>query len=113
MIVRVRLDNSTLKEMADAMGHCGNIASSALVLATERSDDIEVPTVITLMLLKKLCDVNITAQLEMKIPENMTQLATVAGLDIEQIRIDAFAAMEELIDDYWKNTKLKRRDFSG
>ncbi len=104
---------TSLSQMADDMGHCGNIASSALVLASERSSDINVPIVITLMMLKKLCDVNITVQLSEKLPENMVKMADIAGLDIETIRRQAFAGMEELIDDYFHHQKLKRKDFSG
>ena len=101
-----------LKRMANDMGHCGDIASSALVLASERSLDINVPVVVTLMMLKKLCDVNIEAQLSEQMPGKLTTLADLAGLDINKVRKEAYDGMEKLIDDYFEHAKLKKAEFS-
>ncbi len=99
------------KQIIEDIGHCGNIASSALVLATERSCDIEVPVVVTLTMLKKLCQANIDMHMEnVKIPEVDAQLAEMIGLDIKTMGLEAQKGLEQIIDDYFKWQKLKRVD---
>lgn len=97
-------------EVMDSMMHCGNIASSAIVLAAERSDDIEVPFIITLMMLKKLCEENIKEQrnIDIVIPKHLQGLANSAGLNVDEIEEKGFKAMEKLLDDYFKWQEFKK-----
>jgi len=98
---------SMIKEIAKDMGHSGNIASSAITLAVDRSLDIKVPPLITLMMLKKLCEVNIRTQLNTDIPKGLSSVAEIVGLDIDKIREDGHRDMEKLIDDYFDHQKLR------
>ncbi len=92
----------TTKQMVEDMGHCGNIATSALVLADERSRDIDVPCMITFMLLKKLCEANIEEAKQIKIPKAAQMVAEMLGKDVDTLREDAFRNMEALIDEFFK-----------
>ncbi len=102
------------KKIIDDIGHCGNIASSALVLATERSCDIKVPVVVTLTMLKKLCQLNIDMHMEnVTLPPGMGKLAVTIGLDVKSMGKEAQQGLEELIDEYFEWQKMKRIDISG
>ena len=98
-----------IKEMAQDLGHCGEIASSAIVLATERSLDINVPMVVTLIMLKKLCEANIEQQMDVRdMPKVTHELAALIGKDLPTIQKEAKEQLESMIDDYFKWSMAKR-----
>lgn len=83
-----------LRLLAKQLGHCGEIANSALTLAIDRSQDIECNPIITLMILKQLATMNLgdmhdTARVQMKIPRSHY------GIQMQM--------MEKMIADYVKD----------
>lgn len=99
--------NMDAKAMAEDMGHCGSLASSALSWAAERSSDIDVPIVATLIMLKILCEENIKKQLELAVPLKMRPMIEKLGMDPDTIKIKAYESMESLIKEYLSHVKRK------
>ncbi len=94
--------------IAQDLGHCGAIASSAITLAAERSYDIDVPMVATLIMLKVLCEKNIEAQMDRPIPPEIQGLAKAIGRDHKQIQKEGIKVLEGVINDYFENRELHR-----
>ena len=97
--------------IAQDLGHCGAIASSAITLAAERSVDIEVPVVATFIMLKVLCEKNIQAQLDMPPSEDTARITKILGKSHKQIQQEGIEALEAVINDYFNNTEGKRVNY--
>jgi hypothetical protein len=94
--------------IAHDLGHCGTIASSALTLAAERSLDIDVPMVATLIMLKVLCEKNIQAEMDRPVPPELEGMAKAIGRNHKQIQKEGLEALESVINDYFDYTGGKQ-----
>ena len=102
-----------MQKMAEDIGHCGSIASSAIVLTTDRSLDIRVPVALTLMLLKGLCDKNIEMEIARPLPPQAEQLAGMINFDIREIQKLAYSSMQEIVDDYLEQAPFEKVNLKG
>lgn len=109
MGLKIKLDDEAIREISKDITHCGNIASSAITLATERSVDIDVPLMVTYIMLKKLCEENIKYRMSIDVvPKEAARIADEIGMDVNSIRNEAIEGLEAMIDDYFEWAMAKR-----
>lgn len=96
-------------KMIEDLDDCANIASAALVLAVERSMDLTVPIPITLMMLRKLCDFNVQAQMDQAVPKPLVEIAGEIGINVDKIMTDAITEMQVVVDKYFDLRKLEQK----
>ena len=101
------MESMTASQMVDDITHCAAIASSALTLAHDRSMDINVPPIITLTLLKKLCEVNIAQEFTDSVHDEVVEAFSKKGLDFHKMRERALRELNEMVDEYFEVAKKK------
>ncbi len=101
------------RKMVEDLHDCAAIASSAIALAAERSADLRIPAPIVLMMLERLCKINIEAHMKRPMPREIAEVANIVGIDVDAIQREGKAQVERIIDDFFKAHKLEQVEVKG
>jgi len=103
-----KIPEEILREMHNDMVDCANIASSAMTLAAERSQELQIPVQITLITLKVLIEINIKKSMdERTLPEPARELCSAIGLDEGKASVIAHEELERLIRAWMAQAKYR------
>ena len=96
--------------MHEDMVDCANIASSAMTLAAERSNDLKIPVQITLLTLKVLIEINIKKSMEERaMPAAAQELCRALNLDEGDASVIAHEELERLIRAWMAQAQYKEK----